>query len=235
MDLSVVIPVYNEAENVEPLFLELRDVLAQLGGEWEVLFVDDGSTDGTFELLRDLQAEDKRIHVIRFRANAGQTAAFDAGFKAARGDVVVTMDGDLQNDPRDIHTLVAALEGSDAVCGWRWPRRDPWIRKVSARIANAVRTRVGGDTIHDIGCTLKAFRRECLSHLKLYRGMHRFFPTLLMLQGYRVTEVKVSHRPRLHGQSKYGIRNRLFVGLVDLWAVRWMKKRQLRYEIDHSE
>jgi len=235
MDLSVVIPVYNEAENVKPLFLELRDVLTQLRTEWEVIVVDDGSIDETFERLRDLQAEEKRIHVIRFRANAGQTAAFDAGFKAARGDAVVTMDGDLQNDPRDIQTLLAALERYDVVCGWRWARRDPWIRKVSARIANAVRNRVSGDTIHDTGCTLKAFRGECLSHLKLYRGMHRFFPTLLKLKGYRVTEVRVSHRPRLHGQSKYGIRNRLFIGLADLWAVRWMKKRQLRYEIERSE
>jgi len=232
MDLSIVIPVYNEAENVKPLYRELRDVLSQLHNEWEVIFVDDGSTDGTFNALADLQAEDKRIRLIRFRTNAGQTAALDAGFKAVHGNAVVTMDGDLQYDPRDIPTLLALLTSSDAVCGWRWPREDSWVRRVSSFIANGVRNWATDEAIHDTGCTLKAFRRECLTRLKLYRGMHRFLPTLLKVEGFRVTEAKVTHRPRLHGQSKYGISNRLFVGLADLWVVRWMKKRQLRYEIE---
>jgi glycosyltransferase involved in cell wall biosynthesis len=235
MDLSVVIPVYQEVENVGPLYRELREVLSHLGGEWEVIFVDDGSTDGTFDALADLQAEDKRIRLIRFRANAGQTAALDAGFKAARGEAVVTMDGDLQNDPRDIPALLALLDSYDAVCGWRWPRRDPWTRRVSSRIANAVRNVASGNTVHDTGCTLKAFRRQCLTGLRLYRGMHRFLPTLLTMDGRRVAEVKVTHRPRLRGRSKYGMWDRLFVGLADLWAVRWMKKRRLRYEIEVSK
>lgn len=235
MDLSVVIPVYNEAQNVGPLYRELREVLNQLPSEWEVIFVDDGSTDGTFHAIADLRAEDKRIRLIRFRTNAGQTAALDAGFKAAQGEAVITMDGDLQNDPRDIPALLAVLGSYDAVCGWRWPRVDSWVRRVSSRIANGVRNMASGESIHDTGCTLKAFRRECLSHLKLYRGMHRFLPTLLKLEGFRVTEVKVRHRPRLHGRSKYGIVNRLFVGLADLWAVRWMRKRRLRYEIEVSQ
>lgn len=235
MDVSIVIPVYNEAENVKPLYRELRDVLNRLHNEWEVIFVDDGSTDGTFNVLADLKAEDKRIRLIRFRANAGQTAALDAGFKAAHGDAVVTMDGDLQYDPRDIPALLALLASSDAVCGWRWPRGDSWVRRVSSLIANGVRNWATGEAIHDTGCTLKAFRRECLTRLKLYRGMHRFLPTLLKLEGFRVTEAKVAHRPRLHGQSKYGILNRLFVGLADLRSVRWMKKRQLRYEIEVSQ
>lgn len=234
MDVSVVVPVYNEETNLRPLYRELREALDQLGGEWEVVFVDDGSTDGTMDTLTGLQAQDTRVHFIRFQANAGQTAALDAGFKAARGETVITMDGDLQNDPRDISTLLSLLGPYDAVCGWRSSRRDSWVRRLSSRIANAVRNTATGESIRDTGCGLKAFRRQCLVRLKLYRGMHRFLPTLLKLDGFRVTEVKISHRPRVHGRSKYGIWDRLFVGLADVWAVRWMKKRQLRYKIEVS-
>lgn len=229
--LSVVIPAFNEEANVEACYRELVPILEGLGRPFEVIAVDDGSTDRTFEILAELAAADPRLRLIRFRRNAGQTAALDAGFRAARGEVVVTMDADLQNDPRDIPRLLAELGASDAACGWRVRRQDPWPKRVSSRIANAVRNRLTAEAIHDTGCSLKAYRRECLARLKLYRGMHRFLPTLLKLEGFRVVEVPVNHRPRRAGRSKYSIGNRLWTGLADLFAVRWMMKRRLRYEI----
>ncbi|HSE94822.1 MAG TPA: glycosyltransferase family 2 protein [Methylomirabilota bacterium] len=232
--LSVVIPAYNEAANVEACYREVRGVLEALGQSFEILFVDDGSTDGTFPTLAGLARADPRLRVLRLRRNAGQTAALDAGFRAARGDVIVTMDADLQNDPADIPRLLAALVGNDAACGWRVNRRDPWTKRAASRIANRVRRYVTGDGIHDTGCTLKAFRREALGRLRLYRGMHRFLPALIRLDGFRVTEVPVGHRPRRAGQSKYGNWGRLWTGLADLWAVRWMARRHLRYEIDEE-
>lgn len=235
--LSVVIPAYNESPNVEACYRELAGVLDAIGRPAEVVFVDDGSTDGTFAALSSLAAGDPRVRVIRFRRNAGQTAALDAGFRAARGGVVVTMDADLQNDPRDIPRLLAALEGprgADAACGWRVDRRDPWHKRAASRVANAVRRRFTGDGVHDTGCTLKAFRRPAIERLRLYRGMHRFLPALLLLEGFRVTEVPVGHRPRRAGTSKYGNWRRLWTGLADLWAVRWMARRRLQYEIEEE-
>lgn len=230
--LSVVIPAYNEEANVEPCYHELVAVLGEGGEPFEIVFVDDGSTDGTREALRRLARVDPRVRVLRLRRNAGQTAALDAGFRASRGRVVVTMDADLQNDPRDIPRLLAALPGYDAVCGWRVDRRDPWTKRAASRIANRVRRAFTGDHIHDTGCTLKAFRRDALQRLHLYRGMHRFFPALLAMEGCRVTEVPVGHRPRRAGASKYGNWGRLWSGLADLWAVRWMARRRLDYEIE---
>jgi dolichol-phosphate mannosyltransferase len=229
--LSVVIPAYNEEPNVGPCFHELREVLEALGRPFEVIFVDDGSTDGTFAALTALAQADARVRVIRFRANAGQTAALDAGFRASRGDLVVTMDADLQNDPQDIPGLLAALGSHDAICGWRVDRRDSWTKRVASRVANAVRQLFTGDGIHDTGCMLKVFRREALSGLRLYRGMHRFLPALLQLEGCRVGEIPVRHRPRRAGRSKYGNWGRLWAGLADLWAVRWMARRRLDYDI----
>lgn len=230
--LSVVIPAFNEEANLEACHRELVPVLEGLGRPFEVIVVDDGSTDRTFEVLTGLAAADPRLRLIRFRRNAGQTAALDAGFKAALGEVVATMDADLQNDPRDIPRLLAQLGPYDAACGWRVRRQDPWIKRVSSRIANAVRNRLTAEAIHDTGCSLKAYRRECLARLKLYRGMHRFLPTLLKLEGFRVVEVPVNHRPRRAGRSKYSIGNRLWAGLADLLAVRWMMRRRLEYEIE---
>ncbi len=229
--LSVVVPAFNEEANVEPCYRELVEVLGGLGRPFEVIFVDDGSTDSTFPRLEALAAVDPRLRVIRFRRNAGQTAALDAGFRAARGAVVVTMDADLQNDPRDIPRLLAALEAHDVVCGWRVDRQDPWTKRAASRVANAVRRRLTGDGIHDTGCSLKAFRREALACLKLYRGLHRFLPALCRLEGFRVAEVPVRHRPRRAGRSKYGNWGRLWAGLADLWAVRWMARRRLDYQI----
>ena len=232
--LSVVIPAFNEEPNVEACYRELVEVLERLGHPFEVVVVDDGSTDRTPEILRVLAAADPRLRLVRLRRNAGQTAALDAGFRTARGPVVVTMDADLQNDPRDIPTLLAALEAADAACGWRVDRRDRWTKRVASRIANGVRRRFTGDGVHDTGCTLKAFRRTALDRLKLYRGMHRFLPALLIMERFRVVEVPVRHRPRRAGTSKYGNWGRLWVGLTDLWAVRWMARRRLAYEVEED-
>jgi glycosyltransferase involved in cell wall biosynthesis len=197
--------------------------------------VDDGSTDGTAAALRRLAQADPRVRLLRLRQNAGQSAALDAGFRAARGAIVVTMDADLQNDPHDIPKLLAALPGHDAVCGWRVDRQDPWTKRVASRVANRVRDRVTRDGVHDTGCSLKVFRREALGRLRLYRGMHRFLPALLQMEGLLVAEVPVSHRPRRAGVSKYGNWQRLWTGLADLWAVRWMARRRLRYEVEEEE
>jgi dolichol-phosphate mannosyltransferase len=233
VDLSVVIPVYNEEENLPLLWPELRGVLEQMGGSFEVIFVDDGSRDRSAEIIRGMRDADERVRLVRLKANAGETAATDAGLKAVRGQRVVTMDADLQNDPHDIPALVQRLEQWDAVTGWRVKRGegDSIVRRISSQLANRARNWISDESIQDSGCTFRALRRECLRGLVLYRGFHRFIPTLLRMQGYRVVEVPVRNRPRRFGQSKYGVLNRVFVASVDLLAVRWMKNRLLRYEI----
>ena len=233
VDLSVVIPVYNEEENLPHLWPELRSVLEKLGLGFEVIFVDDGSRDRSAELIRSFHESDPRVRLVQLKVNAGETAATDAGFKAVRGRWVVTMDADLQNDPHDIPTLLSHLDRWDAVTGWRSDRGegDSLLRRVSSRVANRVRNAISDESIQDSGCTFRAFRRECLRGLVLYRGFHRFIPTLLRMRGYRVIEVPVRNRPRRHGQSKYGVLNRVFVATVDLLVVRWMKNRLLRYEV----
>jgi glycosyltransferase involved in cell wall biosynthesis len=233
LDLSVVIPVYNEEENLRPLWEELREVLQRLGVSFEVVFVDDGSQDRSAEIIRGFREEDPRVRLVRLKANAGETAATDAGFRAARGRWVVTMDADLQNDPADIPRLLAYLDQWDAVTGWRVNRAagDSLVRRISSRVANRIRNTLSDESIQDSGCTFRAFRRECLRGLVLYRGFHRFIPTLLRVRGYRVLEVPVNHRPRRFGRSKYGIMNRAFVAFADLLVVRWMKSRFLHYEV----
>ena len=233
VDLSVVIPVYNEEENLPHLWPELRSVLEPLGLAFEVVFVDDGSRDRSAEVVRHFRERDPRVRLVRLKANAGETAATDAGFKAARGRLVVTMDADLQNDPHDIPTLLAQLDRWDAVSGWRVDRGDgdSIVRRISSRVANRTRNWISDESIQDSGCTFRAFRRECLRGLVLYRGFHRFIPTLLKIRGYRVIEVPVRNRPRRFGRSKYGVLNRVFVATADLLVVRWMKNRLLRYEV----
>jgi glycosyltransferase involved in cell wall biosynthesis len=231
LDLSIVIPVYNERDNLAPLLSEITAALGPSGLRWEVLFVDDGSRDGSDAVLRELRAGDARVRVVRFARNAGQTAAMEAGFRRARGPAVVTLDADLQNDPADIPRLLHELQGWDAVVGVRRQRRDNFVRRVSSRVANFVRNKLSDETITDTGCSLKAYRKAALDRLVLYNGMHRFLPTLLKMEGFRVTETPVGHRLRRHGDSKYGIRNRLLPSFLDLLAVRWMKKRKLRYEV----
>ena len=233
LDLSVVIPVYNEEENLPPLWDELRGVLDGLALRYEVVFVDDGSVDRSAEIVRGFRDRDPRVRLVRLKANAGETAATNAGFKATRGRLIVTMDADLQNDPVDIPALLAQLDTWDAATGWRVDRGagDTSVRRLSSRVANAIRNRISDETIHDSGCTFRAFRRECLRDLVLYRGFHRFVPTLLRMRGFRVVEVPVRNRPRRFGRSKYGIMNRAFVAFADLLVVRWMKSRSLRYEV----
>ena len=236
VDLAVVIPVYNEEENLPHLWPELRSVLEPPGLTFEVVFVDDGSRDRSAELIRGFRDVDPRVRLVRLKANAGETAATDAGFKAARGRWVVTMDADLQNDPHDIPTLLSHLDRWDAVTGWRVNRGegDSVVRRISSRVANRTRNLISDESIQDSGCTFRAFRRECLRGLVLYRGFHRFIPTLLKMRGYRVIEVPVRNRPRRFGQSKYGVLNRLFVTTADLLVVRWMKNRLLRYEVSED-
>jgi glycosyltransferase involved in cell wall biosynthesis len=233
VEVSVVIPVYNEEQNLPLLWPELRGVLEGIGRPFEVIFVDDGSRDRSAEIIRAMREADARVRLVRLKANAGETAATDAGFKTARGRYVVSMDADLQNDPHDIPAMLRHLEQWDAVTGWRVDRGDgdSVVRRVSSRLANRVRNWVSEESIQDSGCTFRAFRRECLRGLVLYRGFHRFIPTLLRMRGYRVVEVPVRNRPRQFGQSKYGVLNRVFVASVDLLVVRWMKNRLLRYEV----
>ena len=231
--LTVVIPVYNEAENIQPLAGRLGAALASWPGTLEIIFMDDGSTDLTLDRLKQAQRSDSLLQGIRiahFGRHLGQTAAMAAGFRLARGRAVATLDGDLQNDPAEIPRLVGMLKDWDAVCGIRVRRQDGFVKRVSSRIANGFRNWATGDDIIDTGCTLKAYRRECLEHLELYHGMHRFLPTLLRMRGCRVTQAPVSHYPRLRGKTKYGTWGRLVKGLGDLWAVRWMKKNRLDYD-----
>lgn len=230
--LSVVIPVFNEQENVKPLAEELLTVLHSLNRAFEVIFIDDGSMDSSAQILKELQGSSPGIRIIRFRRNCGQTAAFDAGIKAALGEVIVTMDADLQNDPHDIPKLLEKIGDYDAVCGWREKRNDNFIRRTSSIIANAVRNRLSDETIRDVGCSLKAFRSVYAKKMQLFTGMHRFFPTLIKMEGGTVTEIPVNHRPRRFGTPKYNIRNRMVRSFVDLLAVCWMKKRKLTYEIE---
>src|SRR5438132_2344603 len=210
LELSVVIPVYNEEENLPLLWPELREVLDGLALAYEVIFVDDGSRDRSAEIIRGFRDADARVRLVRLKENAGETAATDAGFKASRGRCVVVMDADLQNDPHDIPRLLHELERWDAVTGWRVNRGDgdSIVRRVSSRVANRIRNRISDDTIRDSGCTFRAFRRECLRGLVLYRGFHRFIPTLLRMRGYRVIEIPVHHRPRRFGNAKYVVVSR---------------------------
>jgi len=233
IELSVVIPVYNEEENLPLLWPELRSVLDAERLDFEVVFVDDGSRDRSAEIIRGMRDSDPRVRLVRLKTNAGETAATDAGFHASRGRLIVTMDADLQNDPRDIPGLLRHLERWDTAVGWRVNREDgdSIVRRLSSHIANRVRNWVSDEAIQDSGCTFRALRRECLRGLVLYRGFHRFIPTLLKMGGYRVVEVPVRNRPRRFGQSKYGVLNRVFVATADLLVVRWMKSRALQYEI----
>ncbi|GAB4246334.1 glycosyltransferase family 2 protein [Deferrisoma sp.] len=233
MRLSVVLPVYNEEENLPILARELRDVVAGLAPDWEVetVFVDDGSTDRSRERMLEIRRDypELGVRIVALDRNWGLTAAMDAGFRAARGEVVVTLDTDLQNDPADIPRLLGHLDRADVVVGIRANRRDPFVKRVSSRIANAIRNRVTHDDIVDTGCSLKVYRKAFLDRLKLYTGLHRFLPTLLKLEGARVVQVPVNHRHRRYGRPKYHLWNRLVGPLLDLFAVRWMQKRHLGY------
>ena len=229
IDLSVVIPVFNENESLQPLLVELKQSLEGLPYSWEIIFVDDGSIDGSVDRLKDLQAGDERIGIVLFRRNFGQTAALSAGFDCARGDIIITMDADMQNDPADIGLVVDKLgEGYDIVSGWRRARKDKWLsRKLPSKIANRLISRMTGVHIHDYGCTLKAYRREVIKNLRLYGELHRFIPALANERGARVTEVEVNHRARQYGQSKYTLSRTTRV-LLDLANVKFLLEYRTR-------
>lgn len=223
LTLSVVIPVYNERDNVGPLLEELAAALEPLAGRHEVVIVDDGSDDGTWEALRQHGREISWLRLVRFARNYGQTAALSAGFHVARADTVVTLDGDLQNDPRDIPALLARMdEGYDVVSGWRRDRKDRFLnRTLPSRVANWLISTITGVHLHDYGCTLKAYRRDVLSRFELYGQLHRFLPAMCVWAGGRVTEMVVNHRPRKRGRTKYGI-GRTFTVLLDLMTVKFL-------------
>jgi dolichol-phosphate mannosyltransferase len=224
--VSVIIPVYNEEENVPILQAELRAALR--GVDHEFIFVDDGSADRTVERIEAAP----NLRLIRFEKNAGQSAAIYAGLQAARGAILVLIDGDLQNDPADIPKLVSQIsQGADLVCGYRAQRRDTRVKRLTSRIANAVRSRYTKDGVRDTGCTLKAMRRECVSALVPFKGMHRFIPALIKDAGYRLVEIPVNHRPRRFGQTKYGLGNRAVRATIDMFGVRWLLSRRLNYKI----
>jgi glycosyltransferase involved in cell wall biosynthesis len=224
-EVSLVIPVYNEEENLPILHAEIRQAMEGTGRPYEVLYVDDGSTDGSPAILRGLAEQDPHVRILRQRRNHGQSAALDAGFRFAKGDIIVTLDADLQNDPDDIPRLLERIGEYDVVSGVRARRQDSWVRRISSRIANGIRNRVTHESVTDVGCTLRAARAEYTRRIPVFNGMHRFLPTLLRMEGARVTEVPVNHRPRLHGQPKYNIRNRIWRALMDLFGVRWLQTR----------
>lgn len=237
IDVSAVVPVYDERESLPTLVLELERALAATRLRYEIVLVDDGSSDGSGEWIREASLRSSTITGVLFDRNAGQSAALTAGLKLARGEFLVTLDADGQNDPADIPILIEGLRDADLVSGIRTGRRDTWRRRFSSRIANGVRRRVLGDTLSDIGCSLKIYRRSVLEGLPAFVGVHRFLPALCQFRGARVVEIPVRHRPRLYGHSKYGIRNRLFRGMRDLLGVLWLRARLLNYrvrEVTHS-
>lgn len=232
--VSLVVPCYNEEGNLRALVQAIRAAVDPLQISHELVITDDCSRDGSWALLKEFAAADPRIRVQRLARNCGESAASWAGLRAARGKYLVTLDADLQNDPRELPRFLAALERADCVCGTRTASRgqgDSFIRIASSRIANWVRNRLSGEQISDSGCTYRAFRRECIEHLKFFKGMHRFLPTLFKIEGFTVVEISVANQPRFAGQSHYGVWNRLFASFYDLLAVRWMKKRMFRFEV----
>ena len=223
--ISVVIPAYNEEENIPILYEKLKKVLDSLKEDYEIIFVDDGSTDRTPEILKEISEKDKKVKVIRFRRNYGQTAAMYAGFEHAKGDVIITMDADLQNDPEDIPKLLEKMkEGYDIVSGWRKERKDPFLsRKLPSMIANKIISIVTGVKLHDYGCTLKAYKADIAKRYRLYGDMHRFLPALAKRFGAKITEIPVKHHPRLYGKSKYGIGRTIRV-ILDIFLVKFLNE-----------
>jgi dolichol-phosphate mannosyltransferase len=227
--ISVVVPVFNEAESISILQSELAAALSGL--DHEIIFVDDGSTDDSLTKIESAPG----IRVLRFERNTGQSAALDAGLRAARGQTIVTIDSDLQNDPADIPRLLEEISrGADLVCGYRARRKDTLTKRLTSRIANFVRSRFTKDYVRDTGCTLKAMRRECVEALVPFKGMHRFIPALIRGAGYRLVEIPVNHRPRRFGQTKYGFGSRAVRATMDMFGVRWLLSRRLNYKLRDS-
>ena len=228
--LSLVVPCYNEQENIPTLLQRVGAALARTGRAFEVIVIDDGSNDDTPRLLREGMATYPWLRVIRMARNGGQSAAFEAGFAAARGELIATIDADLQNDPEEIVRLLPLLNGVDMITGWRKDRQDTGFRRWQSRTANRIRNWITQESVNDSASSLKIYKAHAVKGLKLFRGGHRYLPTLVKMRGYAVREEPVKHSPRFAGTAKYGFRNRAFVGLIDLLGVRWMKKRYLRYD-----
>lgn len=231
--MSLVIPCYNEQESVPTLLERVEAAMQQVGRIFEVLIIDDGSTDKTSSMLKEAMASKPWLRVVRLKQNSGQSAAFDAGFKAARGQVIATIDADLQNDPEELPRMVKLLEteGYDMVNGWRKDRNDTPFRRWQSRMANRIRNWLSKETINDSACSLKVYKRHCLEGIFLFNGAHRFMPTLVKMRGYTVLEVPVKHSQRFAGTAKYGFRNRALRAFRDLLGVRWLKSRYLRYAV----
>jgi dolichol-phosphate mannosyltransferase len=231
---SVIVPIKDERDNlaqvVDDLLKAIRSHALSNSRPFEIILIDDGSTDGSSEVMDRLAAEHPEVRTFHFDRNYGKTAALDAGFARSAGEIIIEIDGDLQQDSHDILKLLPFLETHDLVCGWRQDRQDNLVRKISSRIANFVRNLFTRDGMHDTGCPLKVFRRAVVEKLCLFEGLHRFFPALALMHGFKVIEVPVRHYPRIHGQSKFGVGNRLFKSLYDLIAVRWMQSRVLKYK-----
>jgi glycosyltransferase involved in cell wall biosynthesis len=228
--VSVVIPAHNEADNLPTLLAEIAAAEKVAGVPFEMVVIDDQSQDDTPRLLQQLSNQYPRLRTLRMSWQSGQSSALSAGFDAAEGEIIVTIDADLQNDPRDIPKLINELQHADVAIGWRRDRKDPLSKKVISKFANAIRNWATSECVKDTGCGLKAFKRECIEKIHRFDGMHRFFPTLVKMHGYQVAEVPVNHRPREHGRTHYNIFNRSIRPLCDLFAVRWLQKRTLRYQ-----
>ena len=234
VEISFVIPCHNEQDNLRALVAAIREATDPLKRTYEIVLVDDFSSDNSWAVLKELAAGDPRVRALKFARNFGQSAALWAGMKESRGRYIVTLDADLQNDPRDIPQFLEALKNFDCACGTRIEARkhgDSLVRIASSRIANWVRNKLSGDNITDAGCCYRAFKRECVADLKFFKGMHRFLPTLFKIEGFTVTEIPVRHNPRTAGASHYGVWNRLFASFYDLLAVRWMQRRMFKYTI----
>jgi glycosyltransferase involved in cell wall biosynthesis len=227
--LSVVLPVHNEEGNLPRLWEELKEALATIGRPAEVVFVNDGSTDGSSAVLDRLRAADPRVRVVDHDRNHGLTAALDCGFRHARGAVIAMLDADLQNPPSELVRLLALLPEADMAIGWRKERRDSWVKRLSSKVGNAYRNWRTREQVHDTGCALKVFKREVIERIKLWKGMHRFLPTLARMEGFRVVEIPVAHRPRPSGRSHFGVWNRLWKGMADVRAVRWMWRNRMTW------
>ena len=230
--LSLVIPAYNEQENIEALLARVEAALSRVGRPFEVIIVDDGSTDRTPQLLEQALARLPWLRVLRMARNGGQSAAFEAGFEAARGEVIATIDADLQNDPEEIPRLLPMLDGYDMVTGWRKERQDTPFRRWQSRQANRIRNWISQETVHDSASSLKLYKAHAIKGLKLFNGAHRFFPTLVKMRGYTVREEPVKHSPRFAGTAKYGFGNRAMRAFIDLLGVRWLKTRNIRYQVE---
>jgi glycosyltransferase involved in cell wall biosynthesis len=229
IDISVIIPAYNEEENVAVLYKELTSVLRTLNRDYEIIFVDDCSTDATYQRLSELHSLDDHVKIIKFRKNFGQSAAMKAGFDHALGNLIITLDADLQNDPHDIPQMLETMEKEhyDVVCGWRYNRQDPFFKKIFSGFANSFRACLTGETIHDSGCTLRVYKQEAVKNIELFGELHRYIPAILLWEGYKIGEVKTNHRERAFGKSKYNW-NRLIKGFLDLLVIAFWQKYSVR-------